>query len=68
MAGTVSNIDHGERTVITCIVFTAVAAFFVVVRSILRFVYLRNTGYEDYTILVALFFSIGFTVFVVARK
>jgi hypothetical protein len=45
-----------------------VAAFFVGIRSVLRFVYLRNTGAEDYMILIALIFSIGFTAFCVARK
>lgn len=61
------HVDLGERTVITSIVFTAVAAFFVGIRSVLRFVYLRNTGAEDYMILIALIFSIGFTAFCVAR-
>jgi len=67
MAAPDPHVDHGWRTVISCLVFTIVAAIFVGIRSILRFVYLRNSGYEDHTILIALFFSIGFTVFAAAR-
>ena len=60
--------DKGEQAIIPCIVLTSTAGIFVGVRSVLRFVYLRTTGPEDYTILTALLFSVGFTAFVVARE
>lgn len=39
-----------------------VSAFIVAVRSLIRFVIVRKPGYDEYTIIVALFFTIGYMI------
>lgn len=39
-----------------------VPAFIVAVRSLIRFVIVRKPGYDEYTIIVALFFTIGYMI------
>lgn len=39
-----------------------VSAFVVAVRSLIRFVIVRKPGYDEYTIIVALFFTIGYMI------
>lgn len=38
------------------------SAFVVAVRSLIRFVIVRKPGYDEYTIIVALFFTIGYMI------
>lgn len=38
------------------------SAFVVAVRSLIRFVIVRKPGYDEYTILVALFFTVGYMI------
>lgn len=47
-----------ERAVLTC----GASAFIVAVRSLIRFVIVRKPGYDEYTIIVALFFTIGYMI------
>lgn len=54
--------DRGTQALVTGIVFTVLAALFIVLRCISRFLIVKRPGVEDYMILIALVLSIGLTV------
>ncbi|KKY39304.1 putative integral membrane protein [Diaporthe ampelina] len=51
-----------DSLVVLSIVLTTLSTFVVAVRSLVRFVIVRKPGYDEYTIIVALFFTIGYMI------
>ncbi len=54
--------DRGKQALVTTIVFTALAGFFIVLRSVSRFFIVKRPGVEDYLIIFAFILSIGLAV------
>ncbi|POS71273.1 integral membrane protein [Diaporthe helianthi] len=51
-----------DSLVILSIILTTLSVFIVAARSLIRFVIIRKPGWDEYTILMALFFTIGYMV------
>jgi hypothetical protein len=59
--------DKAYQALVVAIIFTALAASFISLRCISRFLIVRKPGAEDYLILVAFVLSIGLTIIVGLR-
>ncbi|KAG6361205.1 hypothetical protein INS49_009429 [Diaporthe citri] len=51
-----------DSLVVLSIVLTTLSTFIVAVRSLIRFVIVRKPGYDEYTIIVALLFTIAYMI------
>lgn len=56
------------QSVVTAVVFNALAFTFIVIRCISRFWVIKKAGLEDYLIIFALVLSVGFTVTIALRE